>query len=71
MNYFAYVRVSTRHQGRYGVSLDEQAAAIESYAAARGLTIIKWFEGPNLSKVIDTRTAPIVGELFALYATGE
>lgn len=40
---FAYIRVSTPKQGR-GVSLKEQRAAIEAYAARTGAEIIAWFE---------------------------
>jgi site-specific DNA recombinase len=42
--YFAYARVSTPRQGEKGVSLQEQKAAIERYAAAHGLEITRWFE---------------------------
>lgn len=41
---FAYARVSTPRQGERGVSLPEQRAAIEKYAAIHGLTITRWFE---------------------------
>jgi DNA invertase Pin-like site-specific DNA recombinase len=41
--YFAYVRVSTPKQGK-GVSLEEQQAAIKSYAERNGMEIIEWFE---------------------------
>src|SRR5258707_807131 len=40
---FAYIRVSTAKQGQ-GVSLQEQRAAIERYAARTGAEIIQWFE---------------------------
>jgi site-specific DNA recombinase len=42
--YFAYARVSTPRQGEKGVSLQEQKAAIERYAAMHGLEITRWFE---------------------------
>jgi DNA invertase Pin-like site-specific DNA recombinase len=42
--YFAYVRVSTVRQGEHGSSLQEQKAAIETYAARNGLHISVWFE---------------------------
>src|SRR5258708_28894431 len=42
--YFAYARVSTPRQGEKGVSLQEQKAAIERYAAVHGLEITRWFE---------------------------
>ena len=41
---FAYARVSTPRQGEKGVSLQEQAAAIERYAEQHGLKITRWFE---------------------------
>lgn len=40
---FAYIRVSTKRQGE-GVSLKEQRAAIEQYAARSHLSIASWFE---------------------------
>jgi site-specific DNA recombinase len=40
---FAYIRVSTAKQGQ-GVSLQEQRAAIERYAARAGVLIVQWFE---------------------------
>jgi DNA invertase Pin-like site-specific DNA recombinase len=40
---FAYIRVSTPKQGK-GVSLLEQRAAIEAYAARTGAQISQWFE---------------------------
>jgi site-specific DNA recombinase len=43
-NYYAYIRVSTVRQGEKGSSLQEQRAAIESYADKHGLTISAWFE---------------------------
>jgi DNA invertase Pin-like site-specific DNA recombinase len=43
-NFLAYVRVSTPRQGEKGVSLPEQKAAIERYAALHGLEIARWFE---------------------------
>ncbi|HEX3533483.1 MAG TPA: recombinase family protein [Gemmatimonadaceae bacterium] len=40
---FAYIRVSTAKQGQ-GVSLQEQRASIERFAARVGAEIIEWFE---------------------------
>ena len=40
---FAYIRVSTAKQGQ-GVSLQEQRAAIDRYAARANIEIIAWFE---------------------------
>ncbi len=40
---FAYIRVSTTRQGD-GVSLQEQRASIERFAARTNATIVEWFE---------------------------
>lgn len=42
--YFGYIRVSTAKQGEKGSSLQEQQAAIESYARRHSLSIVEWFE---------------------------
>lgn len=41
---YAYIRVSTLKQGEKGSSLQEQRAAIESYARRFDIEIIEWFE---------------------------
>jgi len=41
--FYGYIRVSTAKQGE-GVSLQEQRAAIESYANRYGFSVIEWFE---------------------------
>src|ERR1022692_917213 len=41
---YAYVRVSTVRQGEHGSSLQEQRAAIESFAKHHGFVISEWFE---------------------------
>src|SRR6266568_4243274 len=41
---FGYIRVSTTRQAEKGVSLREQRAAIEAYAAKHGFTIVGWYE---------------------------
>ena len=41
--FYGYIRVSTARQGE-GVSLQEQRASIERFAAQRGLTVERWFE---------------------------
>lgn len=42
--FYGYIRVSTVKQGEHGVSLQEQRAAIERYAARNNLEIVEWFE---------------------------
>ena len=42
--FYGYIRVSTARQGERGVSLQEQRASIERFAAQRGITISRWFE---------------------------
>lgn len=39
----AYYRVSTEHQGKDGLGMDAQRAAVESYATANGLEIVAEF----------------------------
>jgi site-specific DNA recombinase len=41
--YFAYVRVSTQKQKKFGVSPQAQRAAITAYAKQRNLEIVGWF----------------------------
>jgi site-specific DNA recombinase len=41
---FGYVRVSTPKQGKFGISLHEQRAAIKEYAERFSLTVIRWYE---------------------------
>lgn len=44
-----YLRVSTQEQSDSGLSLDAQRRTIESYAQARGLTIVEWFTDARVS----------------------
>jgi DNA invertase Pin-like site-specific DNA recombinase len=53
--YFAYTRVSTQRQGEQGVSLQEQKAEIERYAAQKGLAISMWFEERETAAKIGRR----------------
>lgn len=43
-SFFAYIRVSTAKQGEQGSSLQEQRAAIESFAKRMGFVVSGWFE---------------------------
>ena len=38
-----YVRVSTRKQGKSGLGMDAQRAAVEDYAKQQGATIVAWY----------------------------
>jgi site-specific DNA recombinase len=42
--YYGYIRVSTTRQGKQGVSLDEQKAAVERCAQNKGVTLSRIFE---------------------------
>ena len=42
-NILAYYRVSTQRQGKSGLGLDAQRAAVERFAEVEGLTIVKQF----------------------------
>ena len=43
MNAVAYYRVSDQKQGRSGLGLEAQKAAVEAYAARAGLDIVEAF----------------------------
>ena len=54
----AYLRVSTAGQGRSGLGLDAQRAAIKSFAAKEGFTVSHWFtdiESGKGSDALDKR----------------
>src|SRR5260370_18062045 len=42
-NILAYYRVSTQRQGKCGLGLDAQRAAVEHFAEVEGLTVVKEF----------------------------
>lgn len=41
-NAIGYIRVSTKRQGRSGLGLEAQQAAIKQFAASENLTIVEW-----------------------------
>lgn len=66
--YFGYIRVSTAKQGTHGVSLAEQKAAIERYAARSGLSIGQWFEERETAA---KRGRPVFGRMLGLLRNGD
>src|SRR5580704_14487788 len=48
-----YTRVSTKSQGRSGLGLEAQRAAIEQFAVREGLTIKGWFSEAESGKGAD------------------
>ncbi|MBB3997864.1 recombinase family protein [Aureimonas pseudogalii] len=49
----AYLRVSTETQGRSGLGLDAQRAAIVRFADAEGFAVVEWFEEIETGKGSD------------------
>jgi DNA invertase Pin-like site-specific DNA recombinase len=43
MKAVAYIRVSTKQQGKSGLGLEAQQAAIKAFAAREGLEVARWF----------------------------
>ena len=55
MQAVAYCRVSSREQGRSGLGLEAQRAAIERFCAGDGITVVAWFtEVESGKRVSDT-----------------
>lgn len=58
MKAVAYVRVSTREQGRSGLGLEAQRAVIDTFCKVDGIEITQWFtEVESGKRVSDTLTA--------------
>lgn len=53
MNCIGYCRVSTAEQGRSGLGLESQRAAIEAFARAEGVTVAQWFTEVETGKGSD------------------
>jgi DNA invertase Pin-like site-specific DNA recombinase len=53
MKAVAYVRVSSKEQGRSGLGLEAQQAAIRSFAAREGIEIAEWFSEVETGKGSD------------------
>lgn len=59
MKAVAYVRVSSREQGRSGLGLDAQRSAIKAFAERENIEIVEWFpeveSGKRISDTLDER----------------
>jgi DNA invertase Pin-like site-specific DNA recombinase len=53
MNALGYCRVSTAEQGRSGLGLEAQRAAIEAFATAEGVTVAQWYTEVETGKGSD------------------
>jgi DNA invertase Pin-like site-specific DNA recombinase len=53
MNAIAYLRVSTQEQGRSGLGLEAQRAAIESFAKSEGMLVNAWYTDVETGKGSD------------------
>jgi len=65
--FYGYIRVSTTKQGEQGVSLDQQRAAIETYAVGHGFELVRWFEEQETAA---RRGRPVFGEMLKLLKAG-
>jgi len=52
MKAIAYTRVSTREQGKSGLGLEAQVAAIKRFAELEGIEIVAWIEEVESGKVV-------------------
>lgn len=53
MNAIAYLRVSTAEQGRSGLGLEAQRAAIKAFAKREGITVTAWHSEIETGKGAD------------------
>jgi DNA invertase Pin-like site-specific DNA recombinase len=62
----AYIRVSTQRQGRSGLGLDAQRAAIERFAASEGFSVCEWHTEVETGKGADALDRrPVLGKALA------
>ena len=55
MQAIGYVRVSSKEQGRSGLGLAAQEAAVRAFAAREGIEVAEWFrEVESAKRVSDT-----------------
>lgn len=66
----AYLRVSTDDQVKHGAGLDAQRAAIEAFAAARGMTVTAWHVDEGVSGSVDPKNRPALSKALEELATG-
>ena len=70
MQAIGYLRVSTAEQGKSGLGLEAQRAAIKVFAEREGMTVVSWFtevqSGKRVSDTLDERP-----ELRAALAAGK
>lgn len=57
MKAIAYLRVSSREQGKSGLGLKAQRAAIESFASREGFTVCAWFTEIESGKTVSDTLA--------------
>lgn len=65
--FYGYIRVSTTRQGEQGVSLDQQRAAIQTYAQTHSLDLIRWFEEQETAA---RRGRPVFGQMLKALKAG-
>lgn len=65
-----YLRVSTEEQVRSGAGLDAQRAAIEAFAAQRGLEVIAWHVDEGVSGAKAPMSRPALAAALEDLATG-
>src|SRR5665213_2250667 len=63
MKAVGYIRVSTRQQGKSGLGLEAQRAAIAAFAAREGIEVSRWFSEAETGKGADAlKLRPILAD---------